>query len=158
MEYYLKIADMKIAKKTDTLKTVVGSCIALCLWDKITLTGGMVHIMMPNSNGNEVINKGKYADTAVESILNEMLETTGSQKEDIVAHIAGGASMFDYSENDNIEMKIGIKNSLTVKKYLKNFNIKIKSEDTGGTLGRRIVFTPATGEMVSSILSKELVE
>lgn len=158
MEYYLKIADMKVAKKPDTLKTVVGSCIALCLWDKTTLTGGMAHIMMPGSNGCNITNKGKYVDTAVESILNEMLKMTDCKQENLVAYIAGGASMFDLSRNNKEEVKIGMKNYLEVKKYLKKFNIKIKSEDTGGILGRRVVFNPGTGEMISKILSKKLIK
>ena len=156
MEYYLKIAEIKIAKKPDTLKTVVGSCIALCLWDKITLTGGMVHIMMPKSNGNDITNNGKYADVAVGFLLNEMIKN-GCKHENLVARIAGGAAMFDYQGDDNKDSKIGDKNSETVKKYLKNFNIKIKSEDTGGILGRRVAFNPATGEVIAKTLAGKLV-
>lgn len=155
MEYYLKIAEMKIVKSPDTLKTVVGSCIALCLWDSTTSSGGMVHIMMPKSNGNKAEQKGKYADTAVETLLNEMIGQ-GCKQEAIVAKIAGGASMF-YHKNEKIEEQhIGKKNSRIVKKILHEFNVPLKSEDTGGTAGRRIVFNPSTGKIVSDIIEKNL--
>lgn len=155
MEYYLKIAEMKIVKKPDTLKTVVGSCIALCLWDKTTFSGGMVHIMMPESNGNRVEQKGKYADTAVESLLNEMIKK-GCDQENLIARIVGGASMF----NNNYEKidvgNIGEKNTQIVKQYLNKFNISIKSEDTGGISGIRVVFDPSTGKVISSSLNKNI--
>ena len=72
MEYYLKIAEMKIVRKPDILKTVVGSCIALCLWDKNTNMGGMVHIMMPYSINFKITRKEKFADLAVDYLLDEM--------------------------------------------------------------------------------------
>lgn len=146
MEHYLKIAEMKIAGKEDTIKTVVGSCIALCLWDQTTLAGGMVHIMMPESNGYKVALKGKYADTAVETLLNEMTKN-GCKKDNLIAKIAGGASMFSSDNGKIADMSIGEKNSQVVKQHLHKFNISIKSEDTGGTMGRRVVFEPSTGKI-----------
>ncbi len=155
MEYYLKIAEMKIAGKEDTIKTVVGSCVALCLWDQITLAGGMVHIMMPESNGYKVESKGKYADTAVETLLNEMIKN-GCKKENLIARISGGASMFGSNNVKIADLTIGEKNSQKVKQYLNKFNISIKSEDTGGRAGRRVVFEPSTGKITIKTLDTML--
>ncbi len=151
MEYYLKIAEMKIAVKEDTIKTVVGSCIALCLWDQTALAGGMVHIMMPESNGYKVESKGKYADTAVESLLNEMLNN-GCKKENLIAGISGGASMFSNNNGKIDDISIGEKNSQVVKQYLHKFRIPIKSEDIGGNTGRRVVFEPSNGKITIKTL------
>ncbi len=157
MEYYLKIADIKVVKSPDTLKTVVGSCIALCLWDKTTASGGMVHIMMPDSKEHENGSKGKYADTAVRALIDKMIKT-GCKEEYLTAEIAGGASMFLSKNHDNTDgNNIGMKNSQTVKKILHKFNIPLKSEDTGGTSGRRIVFDPSTGEVLSNVIGKNQV-
>ncbi len=157
MEYYLKIAEMKIAKSPDTLKTVVGSCIALCLWDRRTSSGGMVHIMMPKSNGNKAEQKSKYADTAVETLLNEMI-SKGSKQETIIAKIAGGASMFDHKNDKTEDEHIGEKNSRIVKKMLSKLNIPLRSEDTGGTAGRRVVFNPLTGNIASDVIEKNIIK
>ncbi len=157
MEYYLKIAEMKVVEKSDTLITVVGSCIALCLWDKTTSTGGMVHIMMPEHDGDNVEPKGKYANTAIETLLNEMIKN-GCNKENLIARIIGGASMFNNKDNTMNGAYIGEKNSRIVKKYLHKFNIPIKSEDIGGTSGRRIAFDPSSGEITIKALDRSVIK
>ena len=46
MEEFIKMSELKVLEKSGCLKTVVGSCIALCLWDNHAQVGGMAHIMM----------------------------------------------------------------------------------------------------------------
>ena len=62
LEHFIQIAEMKVIQGPGVLKTVVGSCIALCIWDKVKKMGGMVHIMMPRSKNKPPLSEGKYAD------------------------------------------------------------------------------------------------
>ena len=121
MEHYIKIAEMRIGKMEDVIKTTLGSCIGLCYWDKTKSTGGMVHIMMPQSNGNINFKKEKYANTAVNALLEEMIKH-GSKKNNIKAHVIGGETMFP---NNNDRLSIGWQNYQEVKKQLKLSNIII---------------------------------
>ncbi len=148
MEHYLKIAEMKVANKPDTLKTILGSCVALCLWDKMQFKGGMVHIMMPQSTGSACNHEFKYADTAVKGLLKEM-QGKGSIKDNLSAKIVGGASMFfkKNGNHNNRPLSIGDRNYQTVKNQLKQLKITIDQEDTGGTEGRRVIFDCSTGKI-----------
>jgi len=156
MEYYLKIGEIKLGTKDDILRTILGSCIGLCLWDKKKHIGGMVHIMLPTppeKNCSE--NKGKYATTAVPTILNAMLKKK-SQKSDLVAKIFGGASMFAKLESKNAN-NIGERNYSITYNLVKELHIPIVAEDVKGTMGRSITLNCSTG-IVLVKTSKGIIE
>ena len=70
------------------ISTVLGSCVALCLWDSVAKIGGMNHYMLPFWNG-EGLATPKYGNIAIEKLLSRMLRL-GCRKENLVAKIFGG--------------------------------------------------------------------
>ena len=92
-ETFIKMSEIYVAKAPCVIKTVVGSCIALCIWDQESKIGGMAHIMMPHHNGDLSAPKGKYADTAVDELINKM-EKQGAVLKHMIATCIGGAAMF----------------------------------------------------------------
>ncbi len=145
MVHYIRIAEIKIVEKPDSLKTVVGSCIALCLWDRKQKIGGMAHIMMPKNPGKSSIDAGKYADTAVSLIINYM-EKKKSNINDLIAKLIGGASMFQDLDKKS-SFNIGNNNYEAVKLQLKKYKIPIKFEEIGGTTGRNVTFDISDGKV-----------
>jgi chemotaxis protein CheD len=123
----------------------LGSCVAVCLYDKEKKIGGLAHIMLGKSEGFSV-NPLRFADLAIEAMLKELLKK-GCKKEVITAKIFGGASMFS---NIKTAMEIGNNNISAVKAILKKECIKIIAEDTGGTHGRSIWFDLDNGKVVVS--------
>ncbi len=115
----------------------LGSCIGLTLFSPEQKVGAMVHIMLPESSGR-TDRPGKYADTAIPLLLNE-LSTLGVRKGSIICKIAGGATMF---EAFSASMNIGQRNIERVKKILAEQNLRLVSEDVGGKMGRSVYFTP----------------
>ncbi|MGE5404257.1 MAG: chemotaxis protein CheD [Candidatus Saccharibacteria bacterium] len=142
------MADLKVAKSPDKLMTAgLGSCIGICLIDKSVKVGGLAHIMLPSSQlARNVQNKAKFADTAVGILIAEM-EKMGCMSSRLVAKIAGGAQMFNFSGDSDI-MRIGERNARAVEETLRSINIKILANDTGGNFGRTIIFDPETGDLV----------
>lgn len=145
VEIKVGIADLNVASSPDKLITVgLGSCIGIALYDKIKKNGGLLHIMLPDSTQfSNVTNQYKFADLGV-PILLKKLEAMGSQKRDMVAKIAGGASMFNFSDKSMI-MDIGNRNAIAVKKALGELGIPIISEETGGNKGRTLIFDTNNG-------------
>ncbi|WAA13581.1 chemotaxis protein CheD [Fervidibacillus halotolerans] len=140
------IADMKIAKAPDKLRTAgLGSCVGIILYDLHKKTAGMAHIMLPDSTlaRGKTIHMAKYADTAVETLIRK-LEEVGVRKVTLRAKIAGGAQMFQTASKSEI-MRIGPRNVEAVKKQLEKYRIPIIAEDTGGSNGRTIEFNPENG-------------
>lgn len=141
------MADLKVVRTPDKLITAgLGSCIGICLLDKTGQIGGMAHIMLPSSqNARSSQNRAKFADTAIEDLIEEMVKM-GASKKRITAKIAGGAQMFNIGNSDI--MKIGERNTRAVVEILKKNNIQILAQDTGGNYGRTIVFDPVSGELL----------
>lgn len=142
------MAEYKIARPPDKLITAgLGSCIGICLWDNKAQLGALAHIMLPTggfSRGSSR-NHAKFADTALQMVLEE-LDKDGISANRLVAKIAGGAQMFKFLGESDI-MKIGLRNVQAVEENLKKHNIKMVARDVGGSVGRTIVFDPATGEL-----------
>ncbi|WP_291572633.1 chemotaxis protein CheD [Clostridium sp. UBA4548] len=147
MEIKVGIADLKVARAPDRLITIgLGSCVGIVLFDRTSGIGGLAHIMLPDSKKfSKVINDIKFADLAIPILVNKMKEM-GANARNLRAKIAGGASMFNFSDS-KINMDIGERNSKAVKEILGFFSIPLESEDVGGTKGRTITFDTMTGAL-----------
>jgi len=117
----------------------LGSCIGLTLYDESLKAGAMVHIMLPDSSGR-TDRPGKYADTAIPLLLNELAKLGSRKGSSLVAKMAGGACMFEYF---GANLNIGERNADRVRGLLKENGIKIAAEDCGGKIGRSVTFLPA---------------
>lgn len=142
-EIRIGIADLNIAFPPERLITVgLGSCIGIALYDKINAIGGLAHIMLPESKQfNNVTNPHKFADLAIPILVDRMIKK-GANLKNIKAKIAGGASMFNFSDK-SMNMDIGNRNSISVRLVLKNMNIPLLNEDVGGNKGRTMILDTA---------------
>lgn len=138
-----------IHEETDELKTFVGSCVAICLFDIDAKIAAMAHVMLPKkTNGkphvaeNEV---GKFADTAFACMLNNMVQM-GANPKKIRAKIAGGATIFSHESETGL-FNIGSRNIASIKQILKETGIPLVSEDTGANFGRWVIFALNSGNM-----------
>ncbi len=122
----------------------LGSCVALILYDRKHGLGGLAHVMLPESNGRSE-RPGKFADTAVPHLLQEM-EKCGSSKRSLTASLVGGASMFAQFKGN---LDIGKRNIEALKLHLDECHIYIGIEDTGGTSGRSVDFYPKDGGKIT---------
>lgn len=121
----------------------LGSCVAVVLHDTRKSTGAVAHVMLPESNGKKD-RPGKFADTAIPTLFNEMIQK-GSNKRDIIAKIAGGSSMFKQFKGN---LDIGGRNIEAIKVALQTCHISLVAEDVGGNFGRSITYNPKTGGVV----------
>ncbi|KAJ53487.1 chemotaxis protein CheD [Clostridium tetanomorphum] len=144
-EYRVGIADLDVAISPDKIITVgLGSCIGIALYDKFNNIGGLLHIMLPDSTQfSNVTNPLKFADLGI-PILIEKMEAKGANKRNLKAKIAGGASMFNFSDKSMV-MDIGNRNGIAVKKVLSELSIPILGEDVGGNKGRTMILDTASG-------------
>ena len=132
------MADYKVGSAPSTIISYgLGSCIGISLYDPQTKIGGLLHIMLPDSTqARPTENPAKFADTGLPLMLKDVL-ALGANRARLVAKIAGGAQMFAFQNATDI-MRVGTRNAEAAKKILKNLNIKIIAEDTGGTYGRTV--------------------
>jgi len=146
------IADMGVAASPNTLRTILGSCVGICIYDPKLKIGGLSHIMLPSSK-KPSNNLKKYADTAIPLMIDEM-KKLGADRDRMIAKLAGGATMFKHTEN-SLMGDIGKNNIISVKEILLSLNIPVLSEELGGDYGRTIDFYLETGELKIKTIGRE---
>ncbi len=120
----------------------LGSCVGVCIRDPNTKVGGMVHVMLPDSGGKSVPNPGKFADTGIATLIEEIKKKGGSTTR-LEAKIAGGAAMFEGKG-----LNVGQRNVEAVKKWLRHYKVRLVAEDTGGKRARSIEYDLETGKLL----------
>ena len=149
------MADLNIAKAPGILTTLgLGSCVAIALYDRKQKIGGLAHIMLPSSKNikrNE--NKAKFADTAVEYLI-EKMESLGADINNITAKIAGGAQMFAFKNKNNDLLRIGERNVAATLKALEEAKIPVITQDTGGNYGRTVELYTEDGTLLIKTIGK----
>ncbi|MEF8825786.1 MAG: chemotaxis protein CheD [Halapricum sp.] len=139
------IAEYDVSKNGAELTTSgLGSCIGVALHDDAVPVSGLVHVMLPSADEMEDGNPAKFADTGVETLI-EQLESEGGSRDRMIAKIAGGSDMLDFSESGS---GIGQRNVKQVKATLDAHDIPIVGEDVGGDHGRSLRLEGASGDLV----------
>lgn len=121
------------------IMTVLGSCIAACIWDSRMRVGGMNHFMLPDGDSLDV--SGRYGSYAMELLINEMLKL-GARRETMQAKIFGGAQVM----HSFTTMNVGERNTAFVVNYLRTERIPVVSEDVLDIYPRKVCFFPVTGK------------
>ena len=135
------MGQIAVAQQPNRLTAVLGSCVGVVLYHPRLQVGALCHVVLPASNGRPSA-AGKFADTAIPEML-KLLEKHGAYASGMVAKITGGSCMF----GNGGPMQIGEANIQAVTVMLKDAGIKIVGRDVGGTIGRRIHFDAATGQV-----------
>lgn len=143
----VNIAEIAVSKTPAILETrSLGSCVGIVLYDMVSKISGLAHIMLPDSKKVGLGGKsGKYADIAIDCMLNKMIEM-GANKKNIIAKMAGGACMFSGTNLSDF-MNIGQRNVAAIKNILRELDIKLIAEDCGASYGRTIEFHTETGRL-----------
>ncbi len=153
-EITVGIADVKVGKAPSILKTSLGSCIAVCLYEPDKKVGGMLHCMLASSAGTDKtkpgFKKAKYADTGMECLIGMIKDNFQVSEKNLKAKIFGGAKILK-----NISKNIGLENAEAVRRILKSYGIKIIAEKVGGDKGYKILFNLENGRVIVQIFGEK---
>ncbi len=154
-EVNVGISDMKIVTSPEGLISyALGSCVGICITDKVLKIAGMAHIMLPYNKNEDKANIFKYADTGIAEMVKKM-EMMGCMRSRMVAKIAGGAKMFEIKSNSTIG-NIGARNVEATRETLQNLKVKLVAADTGENYGRTIIFDSNTGNLTIKSFAKNI--
>ena len=128
-----------VSNENLVIMTVLGSCIAACLWDSRMRVGGMNHFMLPDGDSLDV--SGRYGSYAMELLINQMFKL-GARRETMQAKIFGGAQVM----HNFTTMNVGERNTNFVVNYLRAERIPVISEDVLDIYPRKVCYFPATGK------------
>lgn len=143
----IAIGAIGCGRETGTLRTFLGSCVGLALYDPRLRVAALAHIVLPDSRG-EGTPPGKYADTAIPEAIDLLRSLADGAKLRLSAKIAGGAKMFAFQTSPSI----GEQNVLAVEERLSMLDIPILGRSCGGDKGRRMTVDIASGAVTVEMM------
>ncbi len=128
------------------LSTVLGSCIAACMWDRNAKVGGMNHFMLPGdaaragTDADPIGLAGRYGVFAMEQLINELIKR-GARKANLEVKLFGGGAVL----RNFTALNVGERNAEFVLGFLRTEGIRIASQDLLDVFARRVAFFPVSG-------------
>jgi chemotaxis protein CheD len=138
---YLLPGQLHVSADPCQIRTILGSCVAICLWDSHQHIGGMNHFLLPaSSEGHPATTR--FAGVATKTLLDK-LRALGCRVPHLEAKIFGGSSMFQ--KQGRIAASLGTQNVATALELMRNAEIPVVVQETGGTRGRKIMLNTDDG-------------
>lgn len=135
----LRAGEYYVSLKGEVLYTLLGSCVATCLFDQERKIGGMNHFLLPGMvHPDEIFTSevGRYGMYAMELLIGELIKN-GARRERLEAKVFGGGNVLKFRSSDG---DITGSNVRFATKFLELEGIAPKSQDVGGNKGRKILF------------------
>ncbi len=136
--FFLHTGQVHVASEPTRITTILGSCVAICIWDPLMGAGGMNHYLLP-SNPAATERTTRFADTATAALLDGLL-AAGVSLTRLRAKTFGGASVLAFTGGALPE-----RNIQAAREQHARWDTPIVGEDVGGSHGRKIVFQTDTG-------------
>ncbi|MGR3712293.1 MAG: chemotaxis protein CheD [Shimia sp.] len=132
--------DVKVSSDNEiVLTTMLGSCVAACMWDEVAGIGGMKHFLLPGADPNSrgAVKEGVHA---MELLVNGLIHS-GASRDRIKVKLLGGSKMF------NSRIDVGAKNAEFAMWFVRNEGFELVDCCLGGQRGRNIRFWPVGGRI-----------
>lgn len=137
-EYYVTAAN-------EGVTTVLGSCVAACIRDKLFGVGGMNHFMLPlrrDEPGRDPYGAAeRYGNYAMEHLINDILKN-GGRRENLEIKLFGGGKILAQLSD------VGERNIEFVRGYLSTEGFRVAAEDLGDIYPRKVMYFPQTGKVL----------
>lgn len=149
------IGEYHASKNPAIISTVLGSCVAVCLYDPENEIGGMNHILLPGKAEFGKFNQvARYGINAMELLINKVMRL-GARRDHLKAKVFGGAHLFSSISCDN---SVGRKNAEFALEFLNKEGIGITAKDLGGNRPRKVFFYTDSGRAIVKQIKKKNYE
>lgn len=149
---YVLQGEFRIARDPEAvLSTVLGSCVAVCMWDAEARLGGMNHFLLPFGPKAAAATPERYGVHAMELLINGLLKE-GAVRARLQAKLFGGARVSSALSD------IGQTNARFARGFLAAEGIPCRAESLGGTSARRVLFRPVTGQAHQLLVPETTLE
>lgn len=140
---FLYPANIQVAKTPMMISTLLGTCVAVCLWDSKTKIGGMNHYLLPLWNG-EGLASPKYGNIAIPKLVDNLVEL-GANRKNLIAKVFGGRMQ---KQGASMASTIGQRNVDIARQALAELRIPIVAENVAGPNGVNIYFDTDSGKVM----------
>jgi chemotaxis protein CheD len=131
----------------EVFTTILGSCVAVCLYDPRAKVGGMNHFLLPGDQGGSTTDVSSFGLNSMELLINGLLKK-GANRNRFEAKVFGGGKMIERLSD------IGSKNAEFAMEFLSFEGIPCVSKSLGGVKARRLRFWPVSGHVQMMLLGE----
>ncbi len=144
---FLQPGKLFCAAKPSTVSTILGSCVAVCLWDACLRIGGINHYVLPHST--DAHHSARFGNVAISQLIDGMMQL-GCRPGGLRAKLFGGAEVLPFGADGDT---VGNQNVRIALELMRHHCIPILTRCTGGHTGIMIRFITETGDVVVRHLS-----
>lgn len=145
-----------ISRGGELISTVLGSCVSVCIRDKVMGVGGMNHFMLPEEGdfssstwGSDANSRmTRYGNWAIEFLINELIKIGASKDRFEVKVFGGGQVIANMSD-------VGQRNILFTFNYLQKEGMSSIATDVGDAYPRKVIYFPETGKVLMKKLKTQ---
>jgi chemotaxis protein CheD len=131
---YLHAGQLSVAAVPTAITTILGSCVAVCLFDPAARVGGMNHFLLPLHVERE--KSPRFGTVAVPQLVDEVVRA-GARRDALLAKVFGGASVIGAFRGSR---NLGEENAQLALRLLEDARIRVLDMDLGGKRGRKVIF------------------
>lgn len=146
---YLHPGQLHAAAGPVTITTILGSCVAICLFDRARGVGGTNHYLLPH-HADERSGSSRFGNVAMRRLLDHVL-ALGARRHELEAKLFGGACVLE-AFRANERQHLGAQNVAAARTLLHAQSIPVRAEDVGGRRGRKLVFRVDDGTALVKLL------
>ncbi|RIK71006.1 MAG: chemotaxis protein CheD [Planctomycetota bacterium] len=134
------------------VSTVLGSCVAACMFDPSRRVGGMNHFMLPDAKRPTA--SAAFGIHAMELLINRIMQLGGDRRR-LQAKVFGGANVLALR---GAEMQIGKRNVEFVTQFLADEGIPLVAQRVGGNCGVKLCFYTDTARALVKPIPNRLLD
>jgi chemotaxis protein CheD len=147
--HFVQPGEVFVLKETGIISTILGSCVAVCLWDAQARVAGMNHITLPICRRDEITST-RFANVAT-YVLYDLVRESGAQPAALTARVFGGANGIS-GTGQSPGLSVGSRNAAITFRILKKLGVRIVGHDVSGHEGRKVQMNATTGKVRMSYL------
>lgn len=147
IDVFLQPGELYFGDRHTRIRTLLGSCVSITLWHPKLHIGGMCHYMLPHRPHKARQLSGKYADEALQLLLQEVMRNR-TRPEDYEVKLFGGGNMFaERPKNQDSCSDVPCRNVAIARELVARHGFRIKAESLGGSGHRQIIFDVGSGDV-----------
>ena len=136
---------MHFGGQAASVRTLLGSCVAVTLWHPLRRIGGMCHFLLPaRLRGSDEALDGRYGDEALE-VMVARLRAARTEPHEYEAHLYGGADTMP--EGSGLKFNVGERNIEQGWRLIDSHGFQLQGVDVGEDVPRTVTLDIATGHV-----------
>jgi chemotaxis protein CheD len=144
IDILLQAGEVYFGKAPTTIKTLLGSCVAITVWHPSNKRGGICHYLLTKKESMSAIGgpNYRYAQPALDYLYNNMTQYAPASEYEVC--LFGGSNMYTHRSSPTI----GESNIIFAKNWLETKQITAKKSDILGNICRTISFDLSDGKII----------